>query len=142
MKRFFGIFVSVLIIAILGVVFVGCERGGDLSRYTIEEVAFDTTYDVVTMTKEISERYPNRTSGSEAETSQGGGDYDILASSGASGYAQNDYNFLNSYVAPKMNAMGYLGGIEQFRSQRRLQRSVDKGGGRREQGRDLDRRGI
>ena len=104
-----------LIIVALSVVFVGCERGGNLSRYTIEEVAFDTTNDVVTMTREISEKHPNRTSGSEAEASQGGGDYDILASSGASGYAQNDYNFLNKYVAPKMAAMGYLGGIEQFR---------------------------
>ena len=112
MKRFFGIFVSVLIIVAL---FVGCERGGDLSRYTIEEVAFDTTYDVVSMTKEISERYPNRTSGSEAEASQGGGDYDVLAAGGEGGYAQNDYIFLNEYVAPKMSAMGYLGGIEQFR---------------------------
>ncbi|HIU97348.1 MAG TPA: hypothetical protein IAB15_02535 [Candidatus Ornithoclostridium faecigallinarum] len=115
MKRFFGIFVSVLIIVALCVVFVGCERGGDLSRYTIEEVAFDTTYDVVSMTKEISERYPNRTSGSEAEASQGGGDYDVLAAGGEGGYAQNDYIFLNEYVAPKMSAMGYLGGIEQFR---------------------------
>ena len=116
MKRFFGIFVSVLIIVALSVVFVGCERGGDTSRFAIEEVEFDTTYDVVTMTKEISERYPNRTSGSEAEASQGGGDYDILASSGASGYAQNDYYFLNKYVAPKMAAMGYLGCIiEEFR---------------------------
>lgn len=115
MKRFFGIFVSVLIIVALSVVFVGCERGGDLSRYTIEEVAFDTTYDVVTMTKEISERYPNRTSGSETETTQGGGDYDVLAAGGEGGYAQNDYIFLNEYVAPKMSAMGYLGGIEQFR---------------------------
>ena len=115
MKRFFGIFVSVLIIVALSVVFVGCERGGDLSRYTIEEVAFDTTCDVVSMTKEISERYPNRTSGSEAETTQGGGDYDVLAAGGEGGYAQNDYIFLNEYVAPKMSAMGYLGGIEQFR---------------------------
>ena len=115
MKRFFGIFVSVLIIVALSVVFVGCERGGNLSRYTIEKVEFDTTYDVVTMTREISEKHPDRTSGSEAETTQGGGDYDVLAAGGAGGYAQNDYIFLNEYVAPKMSAMGYLGGIEQFR---------------------------
>ena len=135
---------SVLIIVALSVVFVGCERGGNLSRYTIEEVAFDTTYDVVTMTREISARYPNRTSGSEAEASQGGGDYDILASSDAGGYAQNDYIFLNEYVAPKMAVMGYLlhRHVRRLEVQVRIQRRLGKGGDRREQGRDLDCRGI
>ena len=114
-KKMLKIFVSVFVIVVLCAAFTGCERGGDTSRFAIEKAEFVTTYDVVTMTKEISERYPNRTSGSEAEASQGGGDYDILASSGAGGYAQNDYIFLNEYVAPKMAAMGYLGGIEQVR---------------------------
>ena len=146
-KKMLKIFVSVFVIVVLCAAFAGCERGGDTSRFAIEKAEFVTTYDVVTMTREISEKHPDRTSGSEAETTQGGGDYDVLAAGGAGGYAQNDYIFLNEYVAPKMNAMGYLGGIEQFRfrrfqAQRRLQRSVDKGGGRREQGRDMDRRGI
>ena len=114
-KKMLKIFVSVFVIVVLCAAFAGCERGGDTSRFAIEKVEFDTTYDVVTMTREISEKHPDRTSGSEAETTQGGGDYDVLAAGGAGGYAQNDYIFLNEYVAPKMNAMGYLGGIEQFR---------------------------
>ena len=114
-KRMLKIFASVFVIVVLCAVFAGCERGGDTSRYAIEKAEFVTTYDVVTMTREISEKYPDRTSGSEAETTQGGGDYDVLAAGGTGGYAQNDYIFLNEYVAPKMSAMGYLGGIEQFR---------------------------
>ena len=114
-KKMLKIFVSVFVIVVLCAAFAGCERGGDTSRFAIEEAEFVTTYDVVTMTREISEKHPDRTSGSEAETTQGGGDYDVLAAGGAGGYAQNDYIFLNEYVAPKMSAMGYLGGIEQFR---------------------------
>lgn len=114
-KRTLKIFTSVFVIVALCAVFAGCERGGDTSRFAIEEAEFVTTYDVVTMTREISEKHPDRTSGSEAEMTQGGGDYDVLAAGDAGGYAQNDYIFLKEYVAPKMNAMGYLGGIEQFR---------------------------
>lgn len=90
-KRILKILASVLTIAILCTVFAACERGGDTSRFQIEESDFVESSDVVAMTRKICEDYAVRTSGSVNSTT---------------GLA-NDYTFLNIYVGGKMREFGY-----------------------------------
>ena len=59
-EKMLKIFVSVFVIVVLSAAFAGCERGGDTSRFAIGEGEFDTTYDVVTRTGEISEKHTDR----------------------------------------------------------------------------------